>query len=297
MASTQPDNSQALSGLLEFLSQLVTPELVDLAKVVGPVVAGIGILLRLYPHVREWWIQRLLARKLPDGSFNRESIKNAMRYFIRPRCSNIDPAQEVETRHALSAVQEDLFQRVDRFVHQEEAGRRHLLVLADSGMGKTTFLLNYFAYNEGKWRQKAPIVLVPLGRKNADQLIEQVEEKANKVICLDAFDEDVQAIEDHRGRIADLMELCADYRRVIITCRTQFFLKEEEIPVDTGIVRVEDRRAGEPSVYEFWKLYLSPFSDDDVAQFIKKRYPFWRYRLRKQARDAVQKIPLLRNRG
>ena len=49
---------------------------------------------------------------------------------------NVDPGQETEMRHALVATKDDLFEKVDDFLDQD-TGKRHLLILADSGMGKT----------------------------------------------------------------------------------------------------------------------------------------------------------------
>ena len=67
------------------------------------------------------------------------------------------------------------------------------------------------------------------------------------------------------------MEACEDYRKVIVTCRTQFFPKDEEIPRETGIVRVGPRKAGESASYEFWKLYLAgnPLNEESTSTHLK----------------------------
>ena len=52
-------------------------------------------------------------------------------------------------------------------------------------------------------------------------------------VFLDALDEDTKAIADHKERISELMQLAKKFKRVIISCRTQFFLKDEEIPIET----------------------------------------------------------------
>jgi len=88
------------------------------------------------------------------------------------------------------------------------------------------------------------------------------------------------------------MRACRKFKRVLITCRTQFFPSDEEIPRETGIARVGPRKAGEEAKYEFWKLYLSPLDDEQVEAFLRKRYR-WPWGKRKQARELVRKIPLL----
>ncbi|MCP4690415.1 MAG: hypothetical protein GY859_20340, partial [Desulfobacterales bacterium] len=196
-------------------------------------------------------------------------------------------------RHALTATREDLFKKVDHFIEQD-ADIKHLLVLADSGTGKTTFVLNFYAHNARKPRQKAHrLAIVPLGLEDADKSIAKIPDPEKTVIFLDAFDEDTKAVADHRGRIMDLMGACKKFKRVIITCRTQFFRKDEEIPLDTGILRIGPRKAGVKGGYEFRKLYLSPFDDKDIKRYLIKRYPFWRYPTRRKALALALKIPFL----
>jgi hypothetical protein len=79
----------------------------------------------------------------------------------------------------------------------------------------------------------------------------------------------------------------------LITCRTQFFPKDEEIPVDTGIARFGPRAAGEKAFYEFYKLYLLPLNDGQVDVYLRKRYSFWQRKERKRAKELVKTVPLL----
>ncbi len=247
----------------------------------------------IYPAWQEYNNRQILNKKLRIGAFDKAIIERATKYYIRPKCSNVDPAQEVELRHALMATREDLFKKVDDFI-VNDVSRRHLLVLADSGIGKTSFVLNYYAYNAEKPKSRRyQIALVSLGGSSAEELISQIPDKDATVIFLDALDEDRKAISDHRGRIHDLMELCKDFKKIIITCRTQFFPRGEEIPKETGILKLGPRSAGEKSIYEFWKLYLSPFDDSDIKKYIHKRYPFWMKGKRQKALTIAQKIPML----
>jgi hypothetical protein len=71
-----------------------------------------------------------------------------------------DPGHEAEYRQVI-AVKGDLLGTIDDYLN---SGRHHILILADSGMGKTSFVLNYYAYNQRKiqkdrWR----LAVVPLG--------------------------------------------------------------------------------------------------------------------------------------
>jgi len=278
----------------------VDPRVEFILSVAGAVIALLALCVgggQLWAAVYPVWVEhrgrRLLNEKFSRGPFDKATIERSTRYYIRPKCSNIDPAQEQEPRHALVATSDSLFDRVDYFLDHDDT-HRHLLVLADSGTGKTSFVLNYYAHNARRPKfTPHRLAIVPLGAKDADELIARVPDQEETVIFLDAFDEDTRAIEDHGARIRALMDACRKYRKVVITCRTQFFPKEEEIPVETGILRLGPRKAGEKGTYEFWKLYLSPFDDKDIEQYLRKRYPIWARRSRKKARKVVSKIPLL----
>ena len=132
--------------------------------------------------------------------------------------------------------------------------QRFLILLADSGMGKTTLLMNFYARYG---RRKKNFYLVPLGRADADDLITKVRHKSDSILFLDAFDEDTRAIKDHKQRLADLVELSKDFSRVVMTCRTQFFETDAEIPRETGILKVGTISAGVSRTYTFSKMYFT----------------------------------------
>jgi hypothetical protein len=113
------------------------------------------------------------------------------------------------------------------------------------------------------------------------------------ILFLDAFDEDPEAVQDHRRRLQELMEAGANFRRVVVTCRTQFFRSDEEIPKEPGVAIVAPRRAGQTRQYRFFKLYLLPFTEDQVEAYVRKRFPAWQRRRRRAARDVINAIPEL----
>jgi hypothetical protein len=113
------------------------------------------------------------------------------------------------------------------------------------------------------------------------------------VLFLDALDEDTLAIVDHRQRILDLCEQTKEFRRVLMTCRTQFFPRAEEEPRRTGVVKLTSISAGKAGEYIFHKLYLSPFDDGQVKKYLRKRYSIWRWLKRRRAKQVADKIPQL----
>jgi hypothetical protein len=263
------------------------------ASLIPFTISSITPFTRLLAFISEARNRQILMARQSQGSYDKETILQSTQFYISPKCSNIDPAQEEEVRQALMATRESLFEKIDYFI-DHGSSKRHLLILADSGTGKTSFVLNYYAYSLRRRKRKAPtLFLVYLGFKDADERLHQRENKNETIVFLDALDEDTKAIENHRMRIRELMDICRDYRRVIITCRTQFFPSDEEVPTETGVALLGPRKAGEKGVCEFWKLYLSPFDDSDINRYLQRRFPIWQLRARRKARELAFQVKSL----
>ena len=251
----------------------------------------LGLLTKeLWPLLKQWR-DRLALRHRPGAKlYTKDDIERATRYYLRPKCQSIDPAQGQEIREVY-ASREDLFSAADRML-DEPTESKYLLLLADSGMGKTSFLLNYYARRLHR-HQRSPLYVIPLGIKDADRRIQEIENKSDVVLFLDALDEDTLAIVDHRQRILDLCKMTGEFRRVLMTCRTQFFPVAEEEPRRTGVVKLGSVKAGQEAEYIFHKLYLSPFDDKQVRKYLRLRYSVWQWRKRRRARQVAAKIPQL----
>ena len=74
--------------------------IIGLFSLVVAIVGIIGV-PKLYDMWKGWGSRRILLKKLSRGPFDEEVIKRSTRYFIRPECQNLDPAQEVDLRDAL----------------------------------------------------------------------------------------------------------------------------------------------------------------------------------------------------
>lgn len=258
-----------------------------LATVIFGVLGTLGLYHQFHQAFRVWRSRRVLEREFGADLYLPETIERCTRYYIRPDCSSVDPADEADLR-SLVTSREDLFSVVDRFL-EHESTHRHLLLLADSGMGKSSFVLNYYAAKRLRSRRKRQrFAVVPLGHPDAAGYIDRIEPKRETILLLDAFDEDPAAITDYRARLEALMKLCAPFRRVLLTCRTQFFPRAVEIPMRAGFV-YDPREAGQSGEYEFRKLYLMPFTDSQVTAYLRRRFR-WRILLRRRARRLVNKV-------
>ncbi len=221
-------------------------------------------------------------------SFQEADFIDAQKAYITPDCSDIDPSEHEDLRYTIGA-REDAFEAIQRLLGAK--GKTHVLVLADSGMGKTTFLLNLAAREMAKPdKKKMRIAIVPLGASGALDHIKSIPDQRNTIILLDAFDEDVEAIDDSTAQMKRLMDACASFKAVVMTCRTQFFSSDSQLPRNAGVRMVTARRAGVPLFYEWRALYLQPFDQEQIETFIKKSIPFFLFGKREKARKIVSEI-------
>jgi uncharacterized protein YjbI with pentapeptide repeats len=262
----------------------------DVIAIVGVILSAAGIALAFWGWtLRAWLTQRRLIAEFGADLYLPEDIKNATHYYVRPDATSIDLAQEMEESTNVIATREDLFKAIERFI-EETSTHRHMLLLADSGMGKTSFALNYYDYNRRKWRKKYRLAVIPLGYEKAFIKISEIKEPKKTILFLDAFDEDPEARKNYEQRLNELMKACSEFRRVLITCRTQFFPKDDAIP--RGARMIFAPRSGQAQ-YTFWRLYLAPFNDKQVKIFLRKRFWLWSFVKRRKAYELVKKVPRL----
>ncbi|OGA49498.1 MAG: hypothetical protein A3F74_19485 [Betaproteobacteria bacterium RIFCSPLOWO2_12_FULL_62_58] len=278
----------ALAGYLTLLGLIVSVVLVLLG------VAALGA--QLLPIIAEHKRKTALRNSELASVYQIGEIRGAVEYYIEPDCSPLDPASEEDLRQIIP-VRTPLLRTLDGYLAQ--GGRRkYVLLLADSGMGKTSFLLNYFARHQLNHPSKnRGICLIPLNTENVEEKIKRLSDAKNTgidpkevTILLDAFDEDPAAQSDHRARLVTLMKACESFKNVVVTCRTQFFSSDEEIPKEPGVAVFAPHGAGDSGAYKFHKLYIAPFSDHQVSAYIKRRFPFWRFTHRRQAMDIVTTV-------
>ena len=120
--------------------------------------------------------------------------------------------------------------------NDKKESQKFYLILADSGMGKTTFMINlYVRYHSFfNHNQKYKMRLFPFRDPRILDKIKEIgpEEAQNTILLLDAFDEDKGLLQQEgeevlseeqrfRRRMDEIIETVQDFREVIITSRTQ----------------------------------------------------------------------------
>lgn len=135
-------------------------------------------------------------------------------------------------------------------------------------MGKTTFLLRLFFDYYKKIYKKYDIVFIPLNSKKSIELIKNVKNKSKTVLLLDGFDEDNYAMKNYKDRLNEICNETELFKKIIMTCRTQFFPDNDSEPSYIDKIKFG---TGNKTV-EFVKYYISPFNDEEIDRYLKKKY-------------------------
>jgi len=272
------------SSSLRSVLDLIVAILAIGGSVVGVVLFIRGLWRRICAPYREY-------KKYVDNVYSKDTRKAIAKYYIPTRAQDIDPCEFDEIRENNGNYITQLlvpFFCNDAFKPSSQG--KYYLVLADSGMGKTTFLLRLFreCLFDRSIRKRLSTKMIPLSQDNCLQTIQNVVNQENTILLLDALDENAAAIKDYESFFDQLLKSTENFNKIVITCRTQFFPNRASEPVETGRIRVGTGAKKE----EIIKKYISPFSDEEVKQYLKKQYRFNKKK-QKQAYQIVTKVPVL----
>ncbi|WP_417913346.1 SUMF1/EgtB/PvdO family nonheme iron enzyme [Candidatus Electronema sp. TJ] len=215
--------------------------------------------------------------RLRDEFVDPETLRGL---YIEPFLQDRNPA-DVQQDDLLSAARQPAFERINEFFQGglplEKDGRHQMFILSDAGMGKTSLLLMIkLMHLTSFWPKGHSCALFKLGNDTLER-VQALPNKGETVLLLDALDEDPKAWKRIRDRLLELLQASEDFRRVLISSRTQFFPE------------MEPDRFGRPEIrvlsgYHCPVLYLSPFTDAQVQDFIERKLPLrWHHRLLLQA--------------
>ena len=214
---------------------------------------------------------------LPCSSKSRKSdyIHTNLDHDFKDYLGKINKSQYIET-HFLSCpphdydepnkattatTRESMTSFCGRILKENNSNERLYMVLAGSGMGKTTFMVNMFCHyiNNRMTRKGLPfdIRLLRLDDENVIERIQTIVRDpsviANKtILLLDALDENRHASEDFKKFQAELEEVIEPFKLVMITCRSQFFDSEKLIPENTAWVST----GREKNLINYNKIYI-----------------------------------------
>ena len=191
------------------------------------------------------------------------------RFYIEPHCQDRNPA-DARQDDLLIAARQPVFEKINDFFRGgpplEKDGRHQMFILSDAGMGKTSLLLMIkLMHLTNFWPQGHGCELFKLGGDTLERIV-AIPNKGDTILLLDALDEDQRAWRRIRDRLLEILRETEDFRRVIISSRTLFFPEMESDAFGRPEIKV---LAG----YYCPVLYLSPFNDEQVNEFIVKKLP------------------------
>jgi formylglycine-generating enzyme len=242
--------------------------------------------------------------------FDKLRIEKSTKYYIQTKGQNISPSYEEEPSSGSKFIVRT--ELIPWFIKTVFTGKsradKYYIILADSGMGKTTFLINlYIKYHSFlNLNRNYNMLLLPFGD---DRIIDILKEKVknqndvkNTILLLDAFDEykgilppDIQdGLSDEerfKKKFEEIVNLTRDYRVVVITSRTQYF-PDENKPYELNIPKYGETEG----FHTLAKLYLSPFSEYEINKYLNKKFgklKFQNFKKKQIAETVIKKSPKL----
>ena len=139
-----------MANIIEFLKELISKDqplftnIVLIVTLIGAFYGFVRFVGKLLKGFLNLFNRGSLYYQLKPY-FSKNDIRKALENFIPTQCQNVDPAQETEPArgHAFT-VRQKLIPFFIKTVFREKKEEKYYLVLADSGMGKTTFMINLF---------------------------------------------------------------------------------------------------------------------------------------------------------
>lgn len=292
-----------LNWIKEWLAQLGFEALIEneswqVDSIILLLVLGLlGSFLTTLWRVIVWGIRRKQQQRLKKDLhpfYQQSDIRKATQYYVSTHFQSNPPSQHSELiqAHKVTARQKLMPFFLSEAFKPGATDQRFYIILAGSGMGKTTFMVNlYMRYITRLFpgRSRFHIHLLPLGYPNVLKRIEEIEDQENTILLLDGLDEDPRAVKDYKKRLGKILARVQDFRVVVFTCRTQFFPSEEEEPRETGVVRFGSRQGYQT----FAKLYLSPFNERDIKKYLNKKYNLFNRRKKERALRIIEQSPNL----
>ncbi len=296
-----------MENIIEALSELIPFEKlglkVEVAKPLSIIVITvltllIGFIIKI---ILQKFKQYSIAQQDINPQFDYQSIKKAKQYYIATQYQNASPSRQEEPGFTHQYIARNklipFFLKIG--FNPKAQSDRFYLILADSGMGKTTFMINlYFSYHSFFSKKDKPnLKLLRFSNPDTIDTIKSIkrEEAKRTILLLDALDEDRGIVSTNpnvsdaltfRNRLNEIIEITRNFAEVVMTCRTQYFPGQEDDPYELEITKPD-----ESGYYTLNKLYISPFNDKEVKRYLRKKYgylPFINSRNKKRASRVVE---------
>lgn len=285
-----------MGGLTVVFKRVVESDDLWTGLMVSAVCAVVGLIWKYLPKLLALIRKKTYRDYASSTSFGEEEFELALEGYVHHQGMTTDPSTRFDLADALAVQRRPLLTMLDEIVMDSRTAK-HVFIFADCGMGKTTFLINYFHQRQAKLKKKKlSMALVSLSRSGYLDEIRAIpqERHASTVLLMDAFDEDPLVFDGVAKRLDAIVELTSSFRSVVISCRSQFFASDDDIPVQTGAVRTGPTPLGASKEYEFSRLYIAPFDSARVRKYLRVAFPgVSSWGKRERAREMLARVPAL----
>jgi hypothetical protein len=221
-----------------------------------------------------WIAERRRVRAARGNAvFGDRDLSRAKLWYVPAECQEVDPSEHDEPGEPPTTVSRQKLAKVLDLLLAPDDPTHVILLLGDSGMGKTSALLNYWLSRSTRILSPYTLRAIPIAHADAWRAIEAAPNPESTVLLLDAFDE--YAPPPHAYELMkDLLTRVSRFAKVVITCRTHYFGREDLIPSVTPTRIRGPLAAGEAAYPPIRRLYVSPFSDRQLRSYLRRRYKF-----------------------
>ena len=245
--------------------------------------------------------KNLAAAKDLKPQFDYQAVRKATHIYIPTQYQNAAPSRQEEPgfTHQYVSTSPLIPFFIKKAFNEKIDGERFYLILADSGMGKTTFMINLYIRYHSFFNRHRKYRMRLFRFSHPDTLAEikayKKEDAKNTILLLDALDEDPNIVskdpnisdaQAFQHRLDEIIEATRNFCEIVMTCRTQYFPGQEEDPYELKVKRPDER-----GFYTLNKLYISPFTDQEVKQYLNKKFGYlslWNRAKKKRANQVVQ---------
>jgi len=263
---------------------------------------------KIFQGLYEW---HKIIKKAKDlkPEFEENDIKELSRIFIKTTGAEKSPNRydNPEEVYKYTGKTYDLIDFMLQSFSENTENHKFYLVLADSGMGKTAFMVNLYlknySYRKLLFGNRYTIKLLRFQSNNTEKPVDILEriksmkcdDIPNTILLLDGLDEDPfiyskdKSVSDEKAfndRVAHIAGETCNYKEVVITCRTQYFPQQEDDVYELNIKKTNGK-----GFHSFQKYYIFPFSDLDVTKYLNKKYGWWIFKyLHGEKKDIALRV-------
>jgi len=222
---------------------------------------------------------------IPSGQHQRKDVNSL---YIAPTFRRAHPTAGLRLSKK-EPLESQSFEVFEQLIFDPESCR-FIVLLAEAGMGKSSFFPGYQNWRRQRLLRQGRFVMLNLGMPDVDERIAQIMNPEQTILFLDALNEDIRAEDHPAARLRQLMHHTRKFARVVFTDRRLPFPEFVEDPPESNVYRLVDQTKSVENRYHFNLFYLSPFDAGQVSAYLNRRFNFTQPSKRKNAHRLIRRL-------